>query len=352
MVGLSGGIDSAVVSYILKSQGYEVEAITMRIWPESSPYPVPKEKNSCFHPITEEEVEALERLSKELGIKHHTVDLSSQFEKEVLGNFKSEYLNGRTPNPCVFCNSQIKFGAMLDEAKKHFDFDYFATGHYARIEKNEKSSRYELKKGKDVKKDQSYFLSRLTQSQLGGILFPLGDKTKDEVRAIDEKLGFHKKGQSESQDFYSGEYALLLNQKERKGDIILKENGKKLGEHMGFWNYTIGQRKGLKVSYPEPLYVLELDKESNTVYVGVEESTIRESITSSNINYISETAFSPERVYQVKVRSASPGVPAKVSPSGNGKIKIDFLDVLKSPAPGQLSVIYDKERVIASAIID
>ena len=238
LVGMSGGIDSSVAAYLLKKEGYDVEGITMLIWKPDSPYPLPASPNSCYSPDKSKDLEKIKEVSDILGIKHHTVDCSSLFESEVLSAFRNEYMNGRTPNPCIWCNEKIKFGAMLDYASSFLSFDYFATGHYARIEKH--GERYCVAKAKDLKKDQSYFLSRLSQKQLSSVLFPLGDYLKSEIREIDESLGFHEKGQSESQDFYGGDYSELLNAEDRTGDIVF-EDGRVLGHHKGYWHYTMGQ---------------------------------------------------------------------------------------------------------------
>lgn len=351
LVGMSGGIDSSVVAYLLKKEGYIVEGVTMLIWKEGMPHPSHINSNSCYHPEKKEEIADIERICSLIGIPHHTVDCSDLYEKTVLENFRSEYMHGRTPNPCIWCNSKIKFGAMVDKARSLFDFDYFATGHYARIKKNEETGFYELLKAVDEKKDQSYFLSRLTQEQLSTTLFPLGDMTKEEVKKIDFSLGFHEEGQTESQDFYSGDYSDLLRVEDKEGSIVLAENGKVLGKHKGFWHYTIGQRKGLGVSYSSPLYVVSLNPEKNEVVVGTEEYLKGQGVECINVNWLCEENFEKDKVYSVKIRSTSPGVPALCKKSDDGFI-LTFSSSCKAPTPGQSAVVYDNNRVVASAIID
>ena len=349
LVGMSGGIDSSVAAYLLKKQGYEVEGVTMLIWRPDSPYPAPASTNSCYCKDKSDDLERIDRICRELGIKHTVIDCSDVFEREVLEIFRSEYISGRTPNPCVMCNSRVKFGAMLDRASELFDFDYFATGHYARIVHNDESGRYELWRAKDIKKDQAYFLSRLSQSQLSRTLFPLGEYTKNEVRTLDEDLGFHEKGSAESQDFYGGDYSELLMLSDSKGQIVL-DDGRVLGEHNGYWHYTIGQRKGLGIAYPEPLYVTRIIAESNTVVVSVASGSTFSSLNALDVVFVSEDYFD-DRPYTLRVRSTDKGTESHINPTDDG-----FSAVLSSPvrgiAPGQSAVVYDGDKVIASGIIN
>ena len=349
LVGMSGGIDSSVAAYLLKKEGYDVEGITMLIWKPDSPYPAPLSPGSCYSPDKTDDLEKIREVSEKLGIKHHTVDCSDLFESEVLHAFRRDYMDGRTPNPCIWCNQKIKFGAMIEYASSFLSFDYFATGHYARIRKTD-CGRYSVSKAKDLKKDQSYFLSRLSQQQLSSVLFPLGDYLKSEIREIDEKLGFHEKGQSESQDFYGGDYSELLDADDRTGEIVL-ENGQVLGQHNGYWHYTIGQRKGLGVSYSEPLYVVRIDSENNRVIVGVEKDTHSSHIICSDAVFGGYDDFDDTKIYQVKIRSTSPGLDARVRRTDDG-FELEFSDYAKGAAPGQSAVVYDGDMVVASGIIE
>ncbi len=351
LVGMSGGIDSSVAAFLLKNEGYEVEGITMLIWRKDSPYPAPASSNSCYNPAKEEEIDEIRKICRKIGIPHHTVDCSALYESTVLRNFREEYMNGRTPNPCIWCNTKIKFGAMVEKARSLFDFDYFATGHYARIRYNEVTKRYDLLTAVDRGKDQSYFLSRLTQEQLSTTLFPLGSMKKSDVRKIDVEETFHREGMAESQDFYSGDYADLLGVSDRKGPIVLAEDGRKLGEHNGFWHYTIGQRRGLGVSYPEPLYVVAINPERNEVVAGTGKHIRGLGVDCSLVNWVGETSFEKNRVYSARIRSTSPGVPCTAAETDRG-FSLTFSSCVKAPAPGQSAVVYDGDRVIASAIIE
>ena len=349
LVGMSGGIDSAVTAYLLKEKGYDVKGAHMLIWKKDSPYPAPMSVNSCYNPSDDRT--KLKALCEKIGIDLTILNCADFFESIVLKNFKDEYMNGRTPNPCVWCNAKIKFGALLDFAKASgLEFDYFATGHYARINYNEEVGRYELLKGRDLKKDQSYFLYRLTQDQLSRIIFPLGDQTKEDIRAIDVKQGYHNVDQVESQDFYSGDYSELLLLDDKEGNIVTTD-GLVLGKHRGYWHYTIGQRKGLGLAAKAPLYVLEIDSVRNEVIVGYDNETSQAEVWATNVNYISRTDFEKDKLYQVKIRSASKGEPAYVENTEDG-FKATFINKVKAAAKGQSMVVYDGDMVLAGGIIE
>lgn len=351
LVGLSGGIDSSVSAYLLKKAGYEVEGVTMLIWKKDSPYPAPVSPTSCYSPARAEDKAEIAAFCSNLGIPYHVLDVSDLYESVVLENFRTEYMNARTPNPCVWCNQKIKFGCLVDEARRQgIVFDRFATGHYARITYDENSGRYELRKAKDPKKDQSYFLYRLSQDQLASTLFPLGDYLKTEVREIDEREGFHEPGQAESQDFYGGDYSDLIGQEDRPGDIV-STDGRVLGRHRGFWHYTIGQRRGLGIAAAAPLYVLELDSVNNRVIVGFKEEGGQSEADVSDVIWTSREDFLPDHVYKVKVRSTSRGEDAFVTKTGDDSFHVCFLSPSRGVTAGQSCVVYDDDLVVAGGII-
>lgn len=351
LVGLSGGIDSCVSAYLLKQQGHDVAGVTMLIWKKDSPYPAPVSANSCYSPAEAEDKEEIAAFARSIGIPYHVLDCSDIYESTVLANFRHEYMNARTPNPCVWCNAKIKFGALVDFAKESgLEFDRFATGHYARIEWNEEEKRWMLLKAKDLRKDQSYFLYRLSQEQLSRTLFPLGSMLKTDVRKIDAAMGFHREDMDESQDFYGGDYSDLLQTADRPGDITDRD-GKVLGHHNGFWHYTIGQRRGLGIAAPRPMYVIGLDSVNNRVIVGFDEETHQETVRVSNVNWVSRTHFEDDKVYSVKIRSASPGEAAHVHETPDG-FEVKFLSYVKAATAGQSAVVYDGDIVVAGGIIE
>jgi tRNA-specific 2-thiouridylase len=354
LVGMSGGIDSAVSAYLLKQKGYEVSAVTMLLGNgKSSKIANPLGTNYCFAPNKEEELDKVRELCKAMDIKHTIVDISSTFEDTILSNFKSEYLNGRTPNPCVWCNVKIKFGAMVDAARKAgLEFDKFATGHYSKI--IEDNGRFFIRRAKDQNKDQSYFLYRLTQQQLSSTIFPLGNFNKDEIRAIDVEQGFHKEEQTESQDFFDGDYADLLNVEARPGNIV-DCDGKVLGKHNGLFHYTIGQRKGLGIAAANPLYVLKLDTATNEVVVGFKDETYNVEVEANQVVWQKYTTID-DGIYAVKIRSTGSPVNAKIesfkSDDGEQHLRAIFDPPIQAATQGQSLVVYRDDDIICGGIIN
>lgn len=350
LVGLSGGVDSSVAAFILKQQGYEVIGATMSIWGKDALVSKSGHKNACYGPDEKEDIDAARKIAAQLDIPYYVFDCVNQYESIVLKNFKSEYLSGRTPNPCVWCNALVKFGVLPHLARENgIAFDKFATGHYARIE--EHNGIFTLKRGIAPKKDQSYFLYRLKQDQLKNIILPLGNYTKEEVRKIAEANGLEAADKPDSQDFYSGDYNELLDISDKEGNII-SADGKVLGKHKGFWNYTIGQRKGLGVSSNEPLYVLALKKETNEVVVGALDKTFKKSLTAVNLNKIDKNRFKLPCRVQAKIRSTQQPVDVTLNPVDDDKIQVIFDEYQKSIALGQSVVFYDNDVVLGGGIID
>ena len=346
-VGLSGGVDSTLTAHLLKEKGYRVIGLSMSIYNGSIPAHITGD--ACYGPSEKQDIRDIQKWAKNQGIEAHILDLSESYKKTVLKYFKDSYLSGVTPNPCVMCNTLMKFGLLVEEAQKQgIAFDYFATGHYARIE--EKQGRFILKKGIDPHKDQSYFLYRLTQEQLARTLFPLGEYTKDQVRKMARERGLKVADKSDSQDFYAGDYADLLGEAPRGGNIVLT-NGKVLGKHQGFWNYTIGQRKGLGIAYPEPLFVVDIDAEHNQVIVGTSKDTFVPECHADRIVWggIIEELYEPMKA-EVKYRSSGKTVPATLIPEGD-KVKVVFDEPQRAVTRGQSIVFYQGDSVLGGGII-
>ena len=344
LVGLSGGVDSSTVAYLLKNAGHEVIGATMSIWDKNTPFLNSQTpKSGCFN-SHEEDIEQVKKFCKNLNIKHYMVDCSKQYQKIVLSNFKKEYLEGRTPNPCVLCNSTIKFDALPIAAKESgIEFDKFATGHYVRLSNNE--NRWQIQTAVDIKKDQSYFLYRLTQEQLSKVMFPLGEYTKDEIRNIAKQAGLEVHDKKDSQDFYSGDINDILQAEPQKGNFV-NTSGKVLGTHNGIWNFTIGQRKGLGIAAEHPLYVLGFNKEKNEVIVGFDEEAGQGSLQADNLNWLSIPPIPEPLEAFVKIRSAMTPTKAKIIPAEKNEIKIEFFEKQKAIAPGQSAVFYDNTGLL------
>lgn len=347
LVGLSGGVDSSVVALLLKQQGHEVIGATMSIWDKQMFKNLPQTglKDACFSPHEEQDIEAAKALCEKLEIEYHVIDCAKQYQELVLKNFKSEYLSGRTPNPCVMCNSTVKFEALPKGAEAAgIAFDKFATGHYARLTYNEATNRFQLRRAKDEKKDQSYFLYRLSQEQLSKILMPLGEYTKDEVRRLAASVGLGSSDKKDSQDFYAGDINDILGQENMPGNFV-NASGKILGRHNGIWHYTVGQRRGLGVSADRPLYVIKIDKAKNEVVLGYEEECYRGALIANRLNWLSVPPLAEKTNIYLRLRSSQTPFEAVFEPQGENA-KLTFSAPQKAVAVGQSAVFYDDNGLV------
>lgn len=345
LVGMSGGVDSSVTACLLKEMGHEVIGATMSIWDKEKFSHIKGQKDACFSPHEEEDIAEAKAICEKLDIPYYVIDCTKQYQKLVLQNFKQEYLAGHTPNPCVMCNANIKFAALPNSAREQgIEFDKFATGHYARLTYNEKLQRYQLRQAVDEKKDQSYFLYRLQQEQLGKIILPLGEYNKEKVREIARKYGLKVSDKPDSQDFYSGDINDILQQKPQEGYFVDK-NGKVLGKHQGIWNFTIGQRRGLGISADRPLYVIKLNKENNEVVLGYAEDGMKEELIAGDLTWLSLPEITEKKAVKVKVRSSQIPVNAEFEPHGETAV-IRFFEKQKAIAVGQSAVFYDDEGYV------
>jgi tRNA-specific 2-thiouridylase len=349
-VGLSGGVDSSVAALLMVRAGHDVSGILMKIWP--GPDAPGAARSACYGPDEAEDIRAAGDVCARLGIPLHVFDCSASYEDLVLRYFREGYLAGTTPNPCVRCNQMVKFGILPDAAREAgLAFDRFATGHYARVEHDAVVGRFLLKKAVDPGKDQSYFLYRLSQEQLATTVFPLGELTKSRVRAIarQEKLPVHDK--KESQDFYDGDLKDILGRAGLEGDIV-DGAGHVLGKHGGIWNYTIGQRKGLGIAHPVPLYVVAIDANNNRLVVGPEEETYKRSCVARDCAWVMAERLAAPTEVQVKVRSGGRFVRAEISPLDGGRTRVVFAQPVSSVAPGQSAVFYQEDAVLGGGIIE
>ena len=341
-VAMSGGVDSSVAALLLRDGGHEVAGVTMRL----GVAPTEGEQAKCCGP---REVEDAGNVCRTLSIRHYVVDFAAEMEEKVIRPFVAEYLRGRTPNPCVTCNRTIKFGALLKKALA-LGFDSFATGHYAAIE-NE-GERYCLKIPKDRRKDQTYFLHAIPREALSYVRFPLAGYTKDEVREIAKRAGLPVFNKPESQDICfmpaGGREAFLSGRGVgiEQGEIVDRQE-RIIGRHCGIACYTIGQRGGLGISAPEPLYVLAIDAPRNRLVVGAKTDLRAEGLIADQVNRLVDSF--PEEAL-AKIRYAHRAAPCRVSEE-NGRLKLRFAEPQEAVTPGQSVVLYDGETLLGGGII-
>lgn len=350
-VGLSGGVDSSMAAALLKEEGYEVIGVSMLTFDPSMPV-TESERHACYGPGEEEDVKSAASVCHKLGIPFHAVDLREEFRNHVINYFRREYLEGRTPNPCIVCNHKLKFGFLLEKTKRMgIDFDLFATGHYAQIA--ESGGRFLLKRPADLSKDQTYFLYALTQEQLSHTLFPLGKYPKPKVRQMARALGLETANRPESQDFISGmDYASLFYEEEvREGDIV-DEKGSILGRHKGIVHYTVGQRKGLGISSDRPLYVLRIDALSNRVVVSDRENLLSDGLIAADLNLIAVDQLVKSHRVKAKIRFQHTEAGATLFPHGNKRAKVIFDQPQMSVSPGQSAVFYSDDIVFGGGVIE
>jgi tRNA-specific 2-thiouridylase len=351
LVAMSGGVDSCVAAALLKEKGHEVTGVTMKVW-DGEVFRGNKTRHSCYGPGEEEDIEDARKVAQVLGIPFYSFDLGKEYKTEVLDYFCHEYLLGRTPNPCIKCNRTVKFDALLTKARDSgLEFDYFASGHYARVEYDESKRRYLLKKARDMAKDQSYFLFSLSQEQLGRSLFPLGNYAKEEVRNIARTLGLGVEDKPESQNFFAGDYSSLLGTVAKPGPILNKD-GEILGKHQGIAFYTIGQRKGLGISAREPLYVIAIEPERNAIVVGCKEEVYGDELVASELNWIAMKILQQPIAVKAKIRYLHKEAEALIAPLDEDKIHIKFKEPQMAITPGQAAVLYDDDTVIGGGTIE
>jgi len=351
VVAMSGGVDSSVAAALLVEKGHDVTGVTMKVW-DGEVLPGDGACHSCYGPCEEEDIEDARKVAQTLGIPFYVFDLRKEYKSEVLDYFCHEYLSGRTPNPCIRCNCRIKFDALVKKAQDSgIEFDYLASGHYARVEYDESRCRYLLKKARDLKKDQSYFLFSLSQEQFSRLLFPLGNHTKEEVRRMASNLGLSIDGKPESQDFIGGGYYSLVKATAQPGPILDRQ-GNVLGQHQGIPFYTIGQRKGLGISVGEPLYVTAIKPERNTIIVGSKEDIYGNELIASDLNWIAMAKPHQPTTTTARIRYLHEEAEATIAPLGEDRVYVKFNKPQMAITPGQALVFYDEDTVIGGGIIE
>jgi len=339
LVAMSGGVDSSVTAALLKNQGWEVEGVTMKLT-----------AGLCC------DIGSAQAVCSRLGIPHRMLDAQEAFSRDIVGDFISEYRQGRTPNPCIKCNDLVKFHLLLSYARAQ-GFDHLATGHYARVEQDLPSPRFLLKKGADESKDQSYFLYRLTQDQLKSVLFPLGALRKTEVRALARELALPAAERPESQEICfvpDNDYRAFLKERApeslRPGEMVMTD-GKVVGKHDGIAFFTVGQRRHLGVAAGARLYVVRVEPDTNRVVLGKLSELETNSMIVRGLNFITIDERPFPRTVQVKIRYRSPFVPATLEAPADDRVRVVFAHPVTGVCPGQAAVFYDGDLVVGGGTI-
>ena len=351
LVAMSGGVDSSVAALLLHDAGYDVEGVTLKLF-ENDVVEAVDSQTCC----SLADAEDARNVCLELGVLHSIYNFVRTFSSCVIDRFCDAYLTGRTPNPCIDCNRYVKFEA-LQQRRRDLGFDYVATGHYARRRFNEATGRYELLRGLDANKDQSYVLFHLTQDTLAHMLFPLGELEKHEVRALAEAHGFINAHKAESQDICfvpDGDYASFIERHTgatfEPGPIVNRA-GTVLGAHNGLIHYTVGQRKGIGVAAKEPLYVFAKDAERNELVVGTDAETLCEGIEVDDVNFIARACLDEPAHFTVKAHYRQAARPASIEQTSATNVRITFDEPQRACAAGQAAVVYDGDTVVCGGTI-
>lgn len=361
IVAMSGGVDSSVAAFLLKEQGFDVIGLSFELWDRRDM----EESGVCCSVQT---IKLAQSVALKLGIEHYTVDVRDSFYRHVIEDFCSSYLNGTTPNPCILCNKYIKFDFLLKKAAET-GAEAVATGHYARTEpasyvkgqngkyRVQSAERISLKKGVDLQKDQSYVLYVMNQEQLSKTVFPLGKIRKEETRTIARKLGLSAALRAESQeicfignDKYTDFIKVFSPESVRPGPVI-DTSGKTVGSHKGIAFYTIGQRKGLGIPSLKPCYVIDIDRDRNTIVIGSRNDAMKKIFKVIGLNWISIVSLSEAVRAHVKIRSTMTEAPATITPVDDETVKVEFDESQWAPAPGQSAVFYSGDKVLGGGLI-
>ena len=351
LIAMSGGVDSSVAAYIIKNSGYDATGITLKLF-ENEDIGEKREKTCC----SLDDIDDARSVCRKIGIPYYVYNFKDSFKENVIRRFINAYENGSTPNPCIDCNRYIKFEKLMRRAEE-LEFDFVVTGHYAIIEHNDSTGRYILKKSSDLSKDQSYVLYSLTQKQLAKTIFPLGGMTKKRVREIAQELGLINARKHDSQDICfvpDGDYAKFIEQYTGKvyphGNFV-DENGNILGEHKGIIKYTVGQRKGLGLALPRPMYVKEKDLVGNKVILCDNSRLFSRELYAKDINLISCERIDKPIKIKAKVRYNQPEQNATVEQTDENTIHVVFDEPQRAISKGQAVVLYDGDVVVGGGTI-
>ncbi len=361
-VAMSGGVDSSAVAAMLQAQGHSLVGLTLQLW---------NQRRLASHPGMPEQVQGrccsiddvhdARRVADQLGIPYYLVNQQQRFEQDVVRPFVAEYLAGRTPVPCTLCNNHLKFDQLLQTARA-IGATHVATGHYARVRQDGATGRWVLSRPADTSKDQTYFLFGLTQDQLAHTLFPLGEMVKPAVRAFAESVQLPVAAKPDSQEICfipGGDYTTFiqayLEEQERElpdtsGDIVSPE-GEVLGRHAGVHTFTVGQRKGLGIAQPSPLYVLSIDPSTNQVTAGPEPALHTRELFAADVNWIARDGLTTPTRLAVKIRHRHQPAPAVVTDLGDGRISVCFDEPQRAITPGQAAVLYEGDDVVGGGWI-
>jgi len=355
VVAMSGGVDSSVVAGILAEQGYDLVGITIKTYKYEDVGGNAGNESSC---CSLDGINDARAVASKLGFPHYVLDFSERFGVEVIDNFVDEYLNGRTPNPCVICNRKIKWEELIRKADS-LGADYIATGHYARINRDPSTGRFYVSRGRDESKDQSYALWGLTQESLSKTLFPLSNMTKPESRALGDRYGLPNMKKAESYEICfipDNNYERFLKERRPElertvagGEIVM--DGDVVGQHRGFPFYTVGQRKGIGVAMPEPAYVTSIDSEKNRIEIGTEDKLYHRGLIARSLNMQKYVDCRYSRRLLARIRYKDPGGMATVQELEGGNVRVMFDEKRRAIAPGQSAVFYEGDDVVGGAVI-